>query len=59
MEGRTQRVPSPSRGWQAILDAASICTLTTEVESTYSLDTGDLVSTTTTTTVLYLNSINY
>jgi hypothetical protein len=43
----------------AAADAASICTLTTEVESTYSLDTGDLVSTTTTTTVLYLNSINY
>jgi hypothetical protein len=40
-------------------DGASICTLTTEVQSAYSLDTGDLVSTTTTTTVLYLNSINY
>lgn len=40
-------------------DGASICTLTTEVESAYSLDTGVLVSTTTTTTVVYLNSINY
>jgi len=43
----------------AAADGASICTLTTEVESAYNLDTGDLVSTTTTTTVLYLNSINY
>jgi hypothetical protein len=43
----------------AAADGASICTLTTEVQSAYSLDTGDLVSTTTTTTVLYLNSINY
>ena len=43
----------------AAADGASICTLTTEVQSAYSLDTGDLVSTTTTTTVLYLSSINY
>ena len=43
----------------AAADGASICTVTTEVESAYGLDTGDLVSTTTTTTVLYLNSINY
>jgi hypothetical protein len=43
----------------AAADGASICTLTTEVESAYSLDTGDPVSTTTTTTALYLNSINY
>lgn len=43
----------------AAADGASVCTLTTAEESAYSLDTGDLVSTTTTTTVLYLNSINY
>ena len=40
-------------------DGASICTLTTGVELAYSLDTGDLVSTTTTTTAVYLNAINY
>lgn len=43
----------------AAADGASICTLTSEVESAYSLDTGDLVSTTTTTTAVYLTSINY
>ncbi len=43
----------------AAADGASICTLTTGVELAYSLDTGDLGSTTTTTTALYLNSINY
>lgn len=40
-------------------DGASVCQLTTTTESTYALDTGDLVSTTTTTTSLSLNSINY
>lgn len=43
----------------AAADGASICTLTSEVESAYSLETGDLVSTTTTTTAVYLTSINY
>jgi hypothetical protein len=36
-----------------------VCQLTTTTESTYALDTGALVSTTTTTTSLYLSAINY
>jgi len=40
-------------------DGASICQLTTETQMVYSLDTGALVSTTTTTTSQILSAINY
>lgn len=40
-------------------DGASICQLTTQTEMVYALDTGALVSTTTTTTSQILSAINY
>jgi hypothetical protein len=40
-------------------DGASVCQLSTETASSYNLDTGVLVSTTTTTTATVLNAINY